>query len=153
VSDHLVRRIGLKWGRRSVGLIGHGITTIFLAAALLTQDKILTVTFLAIAYAGSDFMLPVAWAVCLDIGGKHAGAITGAMNTAGQIGSFLTTVAFGHIVSAFGSYDYPLIPIVLMSAISTVVWLKIDPTKSLIPDASEPRPHELALQPATGKSI
>ena len=39
---------------------------------------------LALAYAGSDFMLPVAWAVCLDIGGRHAGAVSGAMNMAGR---------------------------------------------------------------------
>ncbi|MSU48448.1 MAG: MFS transporter [Opitutus sp.] len=138
VSDLLVRRIGLKWGRRTVGLVGHGVSAVFLAAALLTQDKGWTVAFLALAYAGSDFMLPVAWAVCLDIGGKHAGAVTGAMNTAGQFGSFLTTVIFGHIVSAYGSYDLPLIPIVVMSVISTVVWFKIDPTVPLFPEPAPP---------------
>lgn len=131
-SDFLVKRIGLKWGRRAVGFFGHGVSAVFLAAALFTQDKVWTVTFLALAYAGSDFMLPVAWAVCLDIGGKHAGSVTGAMNTAGQIGSFITTVLFGYIVGASGSYDLPLIPIIVMSVISTVVWLKIDATEPLI---------------------
>jgi ACS family glucarate transporter-like MFS transporter len=140
VSDMLVKRVGLKWGRRVVGIVGHGVTTVFLAAALLTDDKLLTVVFLAVAYAGSDFMLPVAWAVCLDIGGKHAGAITGAMNTAGQAGSFLTTVIFGHLVSAYGSYDLPLVPIIGMSFLSTLVWLKIDPTLSLFDDPTGPRP-------------
>ena len=32
-------------------------------------------------------MLPVAWSICVDAGGEHAGAISGAMNTAGQVGS------------------------------------------------------------------
>lgn len=114
------------------------MTSAFLVAALLTQDKVWTVVFLAVAYAGSDFMLPVAWAVCLDIGGKHAGAITGAMNTAGQAGSFLTTVIFGYIVGASGDYNLPLIPIVVMSVISTLVWLKIDPTLPLFGDDSPP---------------
>jgi hypothetical protein len=27
-----------------------------------------------------------AWAVCLEIGGKHAGLVTGAMNTFGNLG-------------------------------------------------------------------
>jgi ACS family glucarate transporter-like MFS transporter len=132
-SDHLVRRFGLKWGRRSVGIAGHATTTVFLAAAILTEDKLWTVVFLAVAYAGSDFMLPVSWAVCLDIGGRHAGAITGAMNTAGQVGSFATTVLFGHLVGTYGSYDLPLVPIAVMSLVSTIAWLKIDPTKSLFP--------------------
>ena len=34
----------------------------------------------------------------------------GAMNMAGQLGSFLTTVLFGYLVNAFGSYNAPLVP-------------------------------------------
>jgi len=56
------------------------------------------------------FMLPTAWAVCLDIGKKYAGAVTGAMNTAGQIGSFISSVCFGYIVKFSHSYELPLIP-------------------------------------------
>ena len=37
-----------------------------------------------LGFAASDFMNPTAWAVCLDIGGKRAGSVTGAMNMAGQ---------------------------------------------------------------------
>ena len=55
------------------------------------------------------------------------------MNMAGQIGSFLTSVAFGKIVAAYGSYDSPLYPMAAMTAISAVLWLKIDPTRELAP--------------------
>jgi len=136
VSDLLQKRLGLRWARRAVGMLGHGLSAIFIVCAFLTEDKIWTVVFLALAYAGSDFMLPVAWAVCLDVGGKYAGAITGAMNTAGQAGSFLSTVLFGYIVTATSSYSAPLVPIIVMSFISTIVWLKIDAEKNLIPEPS-----------------
>lgn len=135
-SDYLVRKIGLTWGRRAIGLFGHGLAAIFITAAFFTHDKVWTIVFLAIAYAGSDFMLPVAWAVCLDIGGKHTGAVAGAMNTAGNFGGFLSTVVFGALVSAYGSYDLPLLPTAVMSVISTLVWLKIDPTEPI--DAGSP---------------
>lgn len=131
-SDYLVRRVGIKWGRRTIGLIGHGLSAVFIAAALFTEDKILTVVLLGLGYAGSDFALPAAWAVCLDVGGRHAGAVSGAMNTAGQIGSFLATVLFGHLVASYGSYDLPMIPIVVMAVISMLVWFKIDPTEPLV---------------------
>ena len=134
VSDRLVKRIGLKWGRRSVGLAGLGASAIFMFATTLTQNKMASVLFLALGYAGSDFMLPVAWAVCLDVGRKYAGAVTGAMNTAGQIGSFLTSVAFGYLVTHFGSYDAPLIPMAILTGVSALLWLKIDPTHELIPE-------------------
>ncbi len=132
VSDSLIKRVGLKWGRRSVGIAGLGASAVFIFATTFTQDKIASVILLALGYAGSDFMLPVAWAVCLDVGRKYAGAVTGAMNTAGQIGSFLTSLAFGYLVSAFGSYDAPLIPMAAMTAISACLWLKIDPTRPLV---------------------
>ncbi len=134
VSDHLVKRFGLKWGRRSVGIAGLSFSAVFMFATTLTQNKMASVVFLALGYAGSDFMLPVAWAVCLDIGRKHAGAVTGAMNTAGQIGSFLTSVAFGKIVTIYGSYDAPLIPMAVLTGVSALLWFKIDPTEQLLPE-------------------
>ncbi|MBN8731812.1 MAG: MFS transporter [Acidobacteria bacterium] len=139
-SDYMVKRVGLKWGRRLCGLIGLGASAIFLLATTLTQDKVASVLLLALGYAGSDFMLPVAWAVCLDVGRKYAGAVTGAMNTAGQIGSFLTSVSFGYLVTYFGSYDAPLIPMGILTGISALLWLKIDPTHQLVkePVAGEP---------------
>jgi predicted MFS family arabinose efflux permease len=131
-SDALVKRIGLKWGRRWIGVGAYTVTAMLIVATIFTEDKVLTVVFLALAYGCSDFAMPTAWAVCLDVGQKHAGAVTGAMNTAGQAGSFLTTVLFGYIVSAFGSYNAPLVPIALMSVVAAFAWLKIDATRPLI---------------------
>lgn len=133
-SDAMVRRFGLKAGRRMVAMIGLGSAAVFTVATILTADKYVALVFLALSYAGSDFMLPTAWAVCLDIGKKHAGAVTGTMNTAGQIGSFISSVLFGYLVKYWGSYDKPLIPITIMLAISCALWMKIDPTEELIPE-------------------
>lgn len=128
-SDALVRRFGLKWGRRTVGVVAYVLTAVLIAAAIFTHDKVGTVILLALAYGCSDFALPVAWAVCLDVGQKNVGAVSGAMNMAGQLGSFLTTVLFGYLVTYFGSYDAPLVPIAFMSLIGAFAWLRIDPTR------------------------
>ena len=56
------------------------------------------------------------------------------MNMAGQFGSFLTTVLFGYIVTAFGTYNAPLVPIAFMSLVGALAWLRIDATKPLIDD-------------------
>jgi predicted MFS family arabinose efflux permease len=138
-SDFMVKKIGLKWGRRSVALAGLSTSALFILAATVTTSKVLVVAFMAIGFAASDFMLPTAWAVCLDIGRKYAGAVTGTMNTAGQIGSFTVSVLVGYMVKSFHSYDAPLIPIGLMMALSAAMWLKIDPTKQLVPE-DEPVP-------------
>jgi hypothetical protein len=101
-----------------------------MTATTLTDDKILSVLLLALGYAGSDFMLPVAWAVCLDVGRKYAGTVTGV----------LTSVAFGYIVTAFGSYDAPLIPMGVLTLVSALLWLKIDPTIQLIKEPESVQP-------------
>ncbi|MEO7649289.1 MAG: MFS transporter [Bryobacteraceae bacterium] len=133
-SDIMVRKLGLAKGRRTIAMIGLGASALFTVATILTPGKYLALVFLALSYAGSDFMLPTAWAVCLDIGKKYAGAVTGAMNTAGQAGSFISSVLFGYFVKYFGSYEIPLIPISIMLAISAALWLKIDATEELIPE-------------------
>ena len=138
-SDALVKRIGLKWGRRLIGSSAYAITTLMIVATIYTDDKFFTILFLALGYGISDFALPVAWAVCLDVGQEHAGAVTGAMNMAGQLGSFLTTVLFGYLVTAFGTYNAPLVPIAIMSVVAAGAWLKIDASKPLFARATEQR--------------
>ena len=73
------------------------------------------------------------FAVCLDIGGEYAGAMVGAMNTASQIGSLLSSVLFGYLVNRYGNYDAPFIPMATLSLIGACLWLKVDPTQRLIP--------------------
>ncbi len=136
-SDALVKRMGLKKGRRTVAMIGLTAAAGFTVATIMTEDKYVALVFLGLSYAGSDFMLPTAWAVCLDIGKKYAGAVTGAMNTAGQVGSTISSVLFGYFVTYFKSYDKPLIPIAVMLLISAAFWMKIDATEELIPEGGE----------------
>lgn len=133
-SDYLTKRIGIKWGRRTVGAAGLAFSGIFMISVLFTEDKLASVLLLSLAYAGSDFMLPVAWAVCLDVGRKHAGAVSGSMNMAGQFGSFLSSVAFGYLIKSFGTFNAILPPMAAMLIVSAALFLMIDPTKELVPE-------------------
>jgi MFS transporter, ACS family, glucarate transporter len=134
VSDALVRRWGLKWGRRVVGMLGAGASALSLIAAILTPNKSLVLVFLALTYMGVTFVQPTAFAVCIDIARKYAGAVSGAMNTAAQIGAFVCSIVFGYLVKVTGSYEIPLLPMVLMLVLSALLWLRIDPTEQLIPE-------------------
>jgi MFS transporter, ACS family, glucarate transporter len=70
--------------------------------------------------------------VCLDIGHTHAGAITGLMNTASQLGGFLSTVTYGYIVERFHSYDAPFVPMAAMLFLGAALWLRIDASEELV---------------------
>ena len=46
-------------------------------------------------------MLPVAWAVRIDVGREASGSVSGAMNTAGQIGGVVMSVGYGAMVDSY----------------------------------------------------
>jgi MFS family permease len=134
LSDWMVKRRGLKIGRRAIGFAGLTLSAVFMLLAALTGNKWAAVAFLTLGYGSMDCMLPVAWSVCLDVGQKYAGTVSGTMNMAGQVGSFSSSVIFGYLVVWFGSYNAPLIPMAAMLFISAIFFLRIDPTKQLVPE-------------------
>ena len=96
-----------------------------------TADPIMSITLLSLGYGAMDCMLPVSWAICLDVGKRYAGALSGSMNMAGQLGSFGSSVAFGYLVDYYHSYDFPLKLFAIMLFISAWLFTRIDPTQEL----------------------
>jgi MFS family permease len=142
LSDFMVRRYGLSFGRKAVGATGLGVSALCVLGTGITPDRYIAVALLTFGYFSMDCMLPVSWSICLDVGRKHAGAVTGAMNMAGQIGSFLSSIAFGKLVDTFGGrYDIPMILFGAMLAVSALIYTRIDPTEQLVREsAGEPAP-------------
>jgi MFS transporter, ACS family, glucarate transporter len=131
-GDALAKRLGLKWGRRSLGLLGLGSAAVFTGAAMMTEHKIMAVVFLSLTYGGITIQQPGVLGACLDIGGKYAGAVTGAMNTATFLSAFVSSVAYGYLVKIYGTYSAPFIPMIGLLLISALLWLNIDPTREVI---------------------
>ncbi|MDX1980280.1 MAG: MFS transporter [Bryobacteraceae bacterium] len=133
LSDYACRRLGMKLGRKLVGTLCLTAAAGVLIAAAMTADKLTAALLLAVSFGTMDLMLPSAWAICLDIGGNHAGAVTGAMNTAGQLGGFVCTVVFGYVVAYFQDYNAPLFLIAGMLLFAALLFSRIDATKPLFP--------------------
>lgn len=131
LSDKLSNKYGLKLGRRLLGVSGLAVSAVFMFLAAFIPGKLQVFVFLSLCFGVIDLMLPSAWAICLDIGKKYAGAISGAMNTAGNIGGFMCAAAFGYIVDATGNYNLPLFIIAGMLVISAIIFSFIDASKPL----------------------
>jgi ACS family glucarate transporter-like MFS transporter len=136
LSDRAARYYGLGPGRRFVGTASLTVAGVLILVSALTRDKAAAIVLLSLGFGAMDCMLPSAWAICLDLGKEHAGAVTGAMNSAGQAGGLACSVLFGYLVSASGSYDAPLFVIAAMVLLSALLFARIDPTHPLI--AGEP---------------
>ena len=82
-GDSLSQKYGLKIGRRLIGTSALFVAGILILSTGLTHGKAIGVILLSVAFGIMDFMLPSAWAVCLDVGGQYAATVSGIMNTAG----------------------------------------------------------------------
>jgi MFS family permease len=137
MGDGLVTRYGLRNGRRIAGTTSLVISSFLIVAMTLTGDHTLVVILSTLGFGIADLMLPSAWALCLDIGGTHAGAVTGVMNTAGQLGGFLCSVLFGYVVNATGNYYVPVWGVAAMVMLAALLFTRIDASRPLIPSTAQ----------------
>jgi predicted MFS family arabinose efflux permease len=142
LSDRLSWAYGLRFGRRLVGSVSLALSALLILTAALTTGKAVGVAALTLGYGVMDCMLPASWANCLDVGGRYAGAVSGAMNSIVQVGGFLSAILFGHMVGGSGDYNAPLFVIAPMILAGAVLFSRIDPTQPLIPAAPSPAEEE-----------
>lgn len=134
LSDKLSKKYGLKIGRKVLGVGGLAISALFMFLGAFIPGKLQVFIFMSLCFGIMDLMLPSAWAVCLDIGKKYAGGVSGAMNTAGNLGGFVCATIFGTLVEATGNYNFPLYVISAMLIISAFLFLQLNPEKKLVED-------------------
>jgi predicted MFS family arabinose efflux permease len=130
-SDALVRRFGLKRGRRALGVSALAAAGLFTIAAMICRQQVLTVVFLTLVYGTITFQQSGVFGVCLDIAKENAGAMVGMMNTTAQLGGLVGSVAYGYIVERFGSYNAPFIPMATLLFLGALLWFKIDASQEL----------------------
>jgi len=134
LSDKLSVKYGLRTGRRLLGAGALSVSALCMFLAGFIPGKLQVFIFLSLCFGIIDLMLPSAWAICTDIGRKFAGAVSGAMNTAGNIGGFICASVFGYVVDATGNYNMPLFVIAAMLLISSFLFFNLDPSKPLAED-------------------
>src|SRR5436190_1082463 len=116
-------------GRRAPGLVGFPLAAVAVTAAVLTPSPILSAWFLAAAAGLAALGVAPAWAVCLEIGGPHAGVVSGAMNTFGNLGGTLSPTVVGLSLGRWNSWNAPLASVALFYLVAAVALLAIDPAK------------------------
>ncbi len=136
VSNILVLRLGLRWGRCAIGVGGLFIAAGSIVGVMLTHNPITALVLLTCAFAGITFQQPIAFAVCLDIGGPFAGSMVGIFNTAAGAAGFVGAIAFGYLVKLSGGYTVPFIPMTALLLVGVWLWLRIDPNRKIVPTSN-----------------
>jgi MFS family permease len=136
LADHLPSRLGARTGRRIQGLVGLPFAAATVTLAVATSNSVVSALLLALAAMLAALGVAPAWTICVDIGGPHAGVVTGAMNMFGNMGGALVSLVVGFCVKELHSYDAAMYSIAAMYAVSAVCWAFVDPTLVLVSDAS-----------------
>lgn len=135
-SHLLVLRVGLKWGRCGLGVLSLAVAAACTIAVIFTHSPIVALALLSLTYGAITLQQPIMFAVCLDIGSLHSGAMVGAMNMASQLGGVLGSLVFGFLVARTGSYNVAFVPMAALLLLGACLWLRIDPTRPLTPAAA-----------------
>jgi MFS family permease len=86
---------------------------------------------LTLAAGALDLAVPVAWAACVDVGGRYSGTVTAFMNTAASISAFLSPIVAGWFYDSFGSFKVMFASAAVVYVVGAVVWLGVDPRNSV----------------------
>lgn len=131
LTDALAETRGLYVARCGLGCAGFLSAAAFVLGAAIAPQPITKALLLAFALGAVDLSLGACWAVCLDVGVDHAGVVTGAMNTFGNVGGVLTPIVAGFIVDRTGSWSLVLYVTAALYALGAAAWLAIDPSAKL----------------------
>src|SRR5207248_6625377 len=134
-SDWLIRRTGSRtWGRRLVGCTTLALAGLATLLAIGAQE----VWLLALAFSAwfffNDAAMGPAWASCADVGERHAGTLSGAMN---MTGAFLGAAAMSFAGWLFHRHldDLVFVAFACSYGLAALCWLAVDVTKPLVPRA------------------
>ncbi|MFK7933135.1 MAG: MFS transporter [Saprospiraceae bacterium] len=129
--DNIYKKGNWNRSRNLPAIIGFALAAFGLIGSLYMDTALGAVLFLSIAILGADMTLPPSWALCVDIGKSNSGAVSGTMNMAGNIGAFLTALAFPYLTDWTGSVDYFFYVAAGLNLLAIFLWLRVKAEEGL----------------------
>jgi MFS transporter, ACS family, glucarate transporter len=140
-EPRLGRRVGTARARRGIGVGGFAATGVFLLVSIHLRDPVLAMLAMGLAGFANDLTIPVSWGVCMDIGGRHTGTVSGAMNMMGAAGGAVAGPMVAYLLRASGdNWNLPLYVAAAAYFGAMACWLGIDPVTPIAAPVTAPRP-------------
>lgn len=131
IVDAIYKAGKWKLSRKVPAIIGFSLMIIGLLGSLSMETAFSAVAMLSLAIFGADMTLSPSWSFCIDIGRENSGSVSGTMNMAGNIGSFITALAFPYLMSWTGSVSTFFYVAAALGLISIFAWIRMDPEQPL----------------------
>jgi MFS family permease len=134
--------------RRLVASSGLLIAGGLLIVSTSIDDPVLALVTLGFASFCNDLAMAPSWSACMDVGGRHAGSVSGSMNMFGNLGAAIGAVVVGYILTAskvaadsaptLAGWTTTFLVAAAIYFVGTLAWLFIDPVTPIQPAARSP---------------
>jgi len=131
VIDWIYRRGKWAASRRVPAIFGFSLAALGLLASTRMETAPGAIICLSLAVFGADMTLSPSWSVCIDIGRQHAGTVSGTMNMAGNLGSFVTALAFPYLLKWTGTHAAFFYVGAVLNLGAVLAWLITRPERKL----------------------
>jgi ACS family glucarate transporter-like MFS transporter len=102
LCDKLCRRIGLRWGCRWPVIIGMSVSAVLLLVGALHPAPTIAVSAMVLLFFFNQLNEGPYWATSVAVGGRHAGAAGGVMNTGANVMGVINALLVPFLASVFG---------------------------------------------------
>jgi ACS family glucarate transporter-like MFS transporter len=121
-----------RLGRRIVGVGGFLLSAVAFIAAVYANSAEWAIAGLVLAAGLHDLTLPVAWATCVDVGGKFGGTASGYMNLASSISGTLAPLAAAWLEEITGTFTSVFWVAAAVYVVGAALWMVIDTQRAPI---------------------
>jgi MFS family permease len=124
--------LSLRWARKSVCCLGFVGASGFLILSTVMHNPLAAILAISMASFSNDLVMAAAWSSAMDIGGKYAGTVSGAMNMFGNFAGIMAPALIGYLLKQTGeNWNLTFYISAAIYGGGVFCWLAIDPLTPL----------------------
>lgn len=129
--DFIYKKGKIRLSRSLPAIAGFVLAASGMFMVTVSDSMVVSIVWMALAVFGADMTLSPSWSFCIDIGKEHSGTVSGIMNMAGNLGAFITVIAYPYLFKWTGSNVPFFITCAVLSILAVVMWFFMNPEKTI----------------------
>ena len=118
--------------RRLMAYVGFSGAGLMLVVSTRMHSPMPAMIAMGLASFSNDLVMPGSWGACMDVGGKYAGTLSGAMNMMGNLGGAASPTIIGYMLRWTGNnWDMTFYVSAAVYAMAALLWRFLDPVTPL----------------------
>jgi ACS family glucarate transporter-like MFS transporter len=133
LSDLLLAATGSRrWARQYLAVASLACCAALVLVAMAIRDTTLAVLVISAGQFFASCAGPAAYAITIDLGGRHVTTVFSFMNMCGNVGAFVFPIAVPWLLFWTGSWSAVLVGFAAIHVAAAVCWLCFDGNRSIV---------------------